>query len=78
MDSASRSFGENSRLQNVRVDPSDAQTKYLGPEPLQRHYESMYLGACRWRSILDHKSRTRGPILLMVTRCEQEANGLQP
>ena len=43
MDSASRSFGENSRLQNVRVDPSDAQTKYLGPEPLQRHTK-----ACTW------------------------------
>ena len=65
---------EMSGLEN----PSDAQTKYLGQEPLQRHTK-----ACNWVPVdgeekIDHKSRTRRPILLMVTRCKWEPNGLQP
>ena len=62
MDSASRSFGENSRLKMSGLEnPSDAQRKYLGPEPLLRHTKTCTLGTCRWRV---------RPILQMVTRCE--------
>ena len=42
--SASRSFGENSRLHNVRIgEIRVTHKKYLGPEPLLRHTE-----ACAW------------------------------
>ena len=46
--------------------PSDAQTKYLGREPFLRHTEAC--GTCQ-RVVIDHKSRTRKPTLL-ITSCE--------
>ena len=48
-----------SRLEN----PSDAQTKYLGSEPLLRH-------TCRSRIVIDHRSWTRRPALQSATKCE--------
>ena len=55
------------RLGKIRVsnkmsgleNPSDAQTKYLGPEPLLRQTKKACNWAtCRWRVAIDHKSRT--------------------
>ena len=58
--------------------PSDAQNKVLWTRTSAAPYESVQLGTCRWRVVIDPKSRTRRPILLMVTRCEQEPNSLKP